>query len=130
MTDPYLIAHKVRGEPAFDVAIRMECSLCREDGGTISWGCPECDSLGYWWIIPTSGHRAYPYWYCPFEEIGCLDKEWAGDEDRYLSLNDPRFPSMPPSLPDHYAHRATPTISLTEALGIRPAPQPKIVRRM
>ena len=37
----YLIAHKVRGERAFDVA--------------------ELDGNG-WWIIPTSGHRAYPYW--------------------------------------------------------------------
>jgi hypothetical protein len=45
----YLIAHKVRGEPAFDIAVKMEMA----DGD--------------WWIIPTSGHRAYPYWQWPLE---------------------------------------------------------------
>lgn len=40
----YLIAHKVRGERALDIAIKMEMAD------------------GPWWIIPTSGHRAYPYW--------------------------------------------------------------------
>lgn len=46
-SEPFLILHKVRGEPAFDIAI--EC----EDMGT------ETDP-GPWWIVPTSGHRAYP----------------------------------------------------------------------
>ena len=45
MTDLYLIAHKVRGEPAFDVACRVQ--IGEEEG----------------WIIPTSGWRAYPYDY-------------------------------------------------------------------
>lgn len=40
----YLIAHKVRGETALDIAEPMEMAD------------------GTWWIIPTSGHRAYPYW--------------------------------------------------------------------
>lgn len=40
--EPYLIAHKVRGEPAFDIAIKLQ--IGNEEG----------------WIIPTSGHRAYP----------------------------------------------------------------------
>lgn len=44
----HLILHKVRGEAAFDVAIQLE------DSGTDS-------DPGPWWIIPTSGHRAYPY---------------------------------------------------------------------
>ena len=39
----YLIAHRVRGEPAFDIAQRSQ--IGDEEG----------------WIIPTSGHRAYPY---------------------------------------------------------------------
>lgn len=42
MTEPYLILHKVRGEPAFDIAERW--TFDGEEG----------------WIIPTSGHRAYP----------------------------------------------------------------------
>ena len=41
----YLIAHKVRGQQALDIAIQMTMG----------------DEL--WWIIPTSGHRAYPYWH-------------------------------------------------------------------
>ena len=42
----YLIAHRVRGKPAFDIATKID--LGGEEG----------------WIIPTSGHRAYPlaYW--------------------------------------------------------------------
>ena len=50
MNEPYLIAHLVRKEIAFDVAI------CCFDMGTTS-------DPGPWWIIPTSGHRAYPYWW-------------------------------------------------------------------
>ena len=37
---PHLILHKVRGEPAFDIAIEIDRDV---------------------WIIPTSGHRAYPF---------------------------------------------------------------------
>jgi hypothetical protein len=44
MSELYLILHKVRGEPAFDIATPL----------------PIGDEEG--WIIPTSGHRAYPYW--------------------------------------------------------------------
>jgi hypothetical protein len=55
-TPLFLICHKVRGEKAYDVAIRMECPCCAADPDT----CLECDALGYWWIIPTSGHRAHP----------------------------------------------------------------------
>jgi hypothetical protein len=40
MNDLYLILHKVRGEPTFDIAEQMD------------------DEKG--WIIPTSGHRAHP----------------------------------------------------------------------
>ena len=46
----YLIAHKVRGEIAFDVAIILA----------------EPDSEGEAiWIVSTSGHRAYPFWHEP-----------------------------------------------------------------
>ena len=43
MSELFLILHKVRGEPAFDVAQKI--MIGDEEG----------------WIIPTSGHRAYPY---------------------------------------------------------------------
>lgn len=128
MTDPYLIAHKVRGEPAFDVAIRMACPECNEYPMPESYdgrGCHECDSLGYWWVIPTSGHRAYPYWHCEIADLAV-----AQGNMEYYSVSSEVPDEMPPSLPDHYVHREAPKVSLTEALGIRPAPQPKIVRRM
>jgi len=48
----YLILHKVRGEPAFDIAEKLQ--IGDEEG----------------WIIPTSGHRAYPYWHL---SLGKLD---------------------------------------------------------
>lgn len=64
----YLIAHKVRGEPAYDVAEPIDMAD------------------GRWWIIPTSGHRAYPFWHTPLD----LDSEaW-------------QIPQMPAELRDHY----------------------------
>ena len=51
MSDPYLILHKVRGQPAFDIAERLDL-----DGERI-------------WIIPTSGHRAYPVHYWNLDDL-------------------------------------------------------------
>ena len=101
----FLIAHKVRGEPAFDVACRMPCPLCQtyeSVTGEICTSeraqatCAECDSVGYWYIIPTSGHRAYPY-----STMGLFN----GIESDvwYENLGD-----MPPGLPDHYTVSAAP----------------------
>lgn len=55
----YLILHKVRGEPTFDVAERL-CPgprPCQPECGL--WNGEECCEADAW-IIPTSGHRAYP----------------------------------------------------------------------
>jgi hypothetical protein len=90
----YLIAHKVRGEPAFDIGIRSECPECR------SAGCHECTD-GYWWIIPTSGHRAYPYWHYPL-----------GDLFAYKNVGDP-----PEGLRDHYRKPALCGLSLNEIIA-------------
>lgn len=90
----FLIAHKVSGEPAFDVAVQMECPECE------GVGCDECDDDGYWWIIPTSGHRAYPYWHILLDGI-----EFEGNGNYHLSEE---LAKMPPDLPDHYAHSASP----------------------
>lgn len=77
MNEPlFLIAHKVRGEAAFDVAIEME----RESGER-------------WWIIPTSGHRAYPFWSIP---LTSLHVESLGTVDGHV-------PDMPSDLRDHYS---------------------------
>lgn len=63
----HLILHKVRGEAAFDIAEQMENGM---------------------WIIPTSGHRAYPAQHWPLEAI------------TYLPLS---TLTLPANLPDHYS---------------------------
>lgn len=78
MSNLFLIAHKVRGEPAFDVADQMTCPSCSEHNIEQNlWvnpkGCSTCEGKGYWWIIPTSGHRAYPYWDFPLKQIRLED---------------------------------------------------------
>jgi hypothetical protein len=80
MSQLYLILHKVRGQPALDCAERCD------DMGTPSDPAP-------WWIIPTSGHRAYPFKTYTMEEAG-------------NAMLDP----IPDSWPDHYSNRkeATP----------------------
>lgn len=102
----YLIAHKVRGEPAFDVAIQA-------DMGTES-------DPGPWWIIPTSGHRAYPYWHIAVDKLLCTSSR----SPRPYPID---LPDIPANLPDHYAHvsarhEPAPRINpkqLLEKLGLR-----------
>jgi hypothetical protein len=76
----YLILHKVRGEPAFDIADQIEGSGTDSDPGP-------------WWIIPTSGHRAYPYQYWPMQMM------W------HHTTNGVYVPTLvdpPADWPDHY----------------------------
>jgi hypothetical protein len=103
---PYLIAHKVRGLPAFDIAIQMEME----------------DEV--WWIIPTSGHRAYPYWHSAL-----LPNMLYGP-----------IPSPPAEWPDHYWQPGQTSdlvipdnagAGLLSALGItRPQSQPLVRRKL
>jgi hypothetical protein len=72
MTDLYLILHKVRGEPAFDIAMKIMIGDEEE------------------WIIPTSGHRAYPYHTWPLEnetrtyaDLASMNTTWANHPDHY-----------------------------------------------
>lgn len=120
MTDLYLIAHKVSGEPAFDVACQIDCPEC---SAFVDYNCSECDSLGYWWIISTSGHRAYPWWHLPlnitdFDEGMRLVMDHNPDKLTWTI-----FP-MPPDLPDHYTttYDPTPRRSLVDLLNLRPKP--------
>jgi hypothetical protein len=132
MSDLYLIAHKVYNEPAFDAATRMQCPECNGTGrrgiDVEAW-CAECDSEGFWWIIPTSGHRAYPWWHTLIKNID--DTYQLDFEPTQLEGPGP----MPPDLPDHYhleqAAEAN-RMSLAQRLGIaKPKPKPKpIVRRL
>lgn len=119
MSELYLIAHKVRGEPAFDVATQMECPLCHGAGtDTIAASeqvitCHECDSLGYWWIILTSGHRAYPIMHWSLNDL------YDGDCSVLTEAGPLTEHPLWSQTPDHYTTRAAPRIDLATALGIK-----------
>ena len=121
MDKPFLIAHVVRGEPAFDIAIKMDCPICGGRGWTAreivgQERCDECDSLGYWWICSTSGHRARAYWDCRLED--CLVNGMGEYESITYGVPDP-----PPSWPDPYTVNKAPSgLSLIEQLKLHPTP--------
>lgn len=101
----FLIAHKVRGEAAFDVAIQMPCPLCDLGDGMVKEAyCTECKDEGYWWILSSCGHRAHPYWHSPLPLIEML----------FFACNY-EIPEMPPDALDLFAAN-------------RPAMKPRIVR--
>ncbi len=113
--EPHLIAHLVRGQPAFDIAIILD------EVGTES-------DPGPWWIIPTSGHRAYPYW---FYNLNQMVVEGDHPAESVVMLDE--VPEPPPNWPDHYAPSAAPKgqgliSNLAERLGLIPKP-PTITRR-
>lgn len=97
MSEPYLILHKVRGEPAFDIAVKLEIT--------------EGDSTpGMFWIIPTSGHRAYPSWSKPLSELGIVtlpdtNLAWGYNFDTGTVQGLIPFPY---DSPDHYSCNSTP----------------------
>lgn len=100
MTDLFLIVHKVRGEPAFDVAQRL----------------PELDEDGEEaWIIPTSGHRAYPY-------------GWMSLGKEFFEFCPGMAKPMPEGWPDHYPCNRSPAPSLSAVLA-KLAPPSTIRRR-
>ena len=105
MSELYLIAHVVRSQPAFDIAEQIQIG----------------DEQG--WIIPTSGHRAYPYW---TEKLYSVNM--GGDSGLEEVLQE-----FPADLPDHYSLSAAPKgqgliKNLAERLGFVPKP-PTISRR-
>ena len=77
MTDDelYLILHKVRGEPAFDIAQKI--MIGDEEG----------------WIIPTSGHRAHPHQIWKLLNL----RNHVFGEIREIAICD-----IPDDWPDHY----------------------------
>jgi len=115
MNDLYLILHKVRGEPAFDIAQRLDRphdlyktedneapDVIKDQNGEVVLGLckicgrgeiqleEQCDGEDVW-IIPTSGHRAYP---CFAIEVGQIVQE-----DVYKMFLEG---NIAPELPDHY----------------------------
>lgn len=78
MAEHYLILHKVRGEPAFDIAERGS-----DEGLEV-------------WIVSTSGHVAYPWAYWPLNketylETNTIPADWP---DHY-SANDRKAKAEP-----------------------------------
>jgi hypothetical protein len=121
---PFLIAHRVHGAPAFDIAIRMCCPLCASEPAIedIGPGCVECDSLGYWWMV--HGRRAYPWWSKP---LHCIAHEG------WLAVpNDPwrDIPAMPDAIADHYPEpRAAAPSRPAFLASLLAKPRPTIHRR-
>lgn len=105
----YLILHKVRGEPAYDVAYQIEVKAVAE----------------HWWIIPTSGHRAYPlHWWKLEDLVDASDYPHARPADL---VNYDGLGTDFDDLPDHYSVGEAPkevfdTASIITALGIAPPP--------
>lgn len=117
MSKPYLIAHIVRGEPAFDIAIKLQIG----------------DEAG--WIIPTSGHRAYPYWSVPLD-IGSLSSTDAIVHNRIAGKvywwppeESIEIPLPPPNHPDHYTTHATPGTGRTDLLSLIPLKPVEPIKR-
>ena len=77
----HLILHKVRGEPAFDVASKL--MIGDEEG----------------WIIPTSGHRAYPFQVWNLEDLqDTSDINQFGNHIAPIQYMN----AVPDDWPDHY----------------------------
>ena len=94
----HLILHKVRGQPAFDIAEQIQ--IGDEEG----------------WIIPTSGHRAYPYQSWLLEDI--LDGN-VGKEFYSIQI-------IPDDWPDHYQDEKVPEAQALNLLDFIKIPPPKI----
>jgi hypothetical protein len=74
MTEQYLILHKVRGEPQYDIA--EKCMIGDEEG----------------WVLCTCGHRCYPY--RVISKIGnqfMVDDNWAEHPEHYSTKAEPKI---------------------------------------
>lgn len=121
--DLFLIAHKVRGAPTFDIAIHLTCPVCDATNDH----CPSCDGVGHWWIIPTSGHRAYPYW-----DIRLEDCTGPMHENSVRRIHISLCGELPKGLRDHYTTEAETARSLIDTLGLKAQlmPTQPILRRL
>jgi hypothetical protein len=112
MMTQYLILHKVRGEPAFDVAEKLQ--IGDEEG----------------WIIPTSGHRAYPFMTWGLEDlVDSSDINRNGYHPMPTAFED----KLPAEWPDHYEvveERAVAKKGMgLDIWSIISRPEPKLIRR-
>jgi hypothetical protein len=107
----FLILHKVRGEPQFDVAERT--------------------TIGYEdvWVLCTCGHRAYPYRVWPMPAIWSCNIEDTDKHTRHKFHQLITETVVPPDWPDHYASKPEPKLKLN-ILEIVSKILPKIKRRI
>lgn len=135
MAELFLVAHKVRGEPAFDIAERQRCPICKPmrqglDDGSGPLGCDECED-GFWWIVSTSGHRAYPILSWPLDRMF-----FQMNSGVYSSSMQEYMKHLPDhsglaSLPDHYPTRQSSSPSFSpKALLAKLGLMPKVQRRL
>jgi hypothetical protein len=69
-----------------------------DDGMAYAGNCNACDD-GYWWIIPTSGHRAYPYLHWNMDDLfDGSDINKNGFHNKPIDL----IEGCPADWPDHY----------------------------
>jgi hypothetical protein len=69
-----------------------------DNGNDHAGNCSACDD-GYWWIIPTSGHRAYPYLTWNLEDLfDGSDINMNGHHPKPWDL----IEGCPQDWPDHY----------------------------
>lgn len=129
MSELYLIAHKVRNEATFDVATKMMCPHCPGYLENQGFGCFDCEDKGFWWIIPTSGHRAWPYWSININDMseGGVVTYSIGTDKSVVYLNPP---AMPTGWPDHFKSLPAPKVDITSLFKSTQPQQPRIARRL
>jgi hypothetical protein len=106
----HLILHKVRGQPAFDVAER--CGMCKEPCQPQCGLWPKCQDEE-WWIIPTSGHKAYPVQTWPIDSVEYLGQIHVGINGAFIGS----MSTIPHNWPDHYSAKAAPKEAITFDIG-------------
>jgi hypothetical protein len=134
MSDPFLILHKVHSAPAFDIAERHDTIPTGEarynTDGTVRLSNLALDIIDEeldpppWWIIPTSGHRAYPWWWVEINNVPDIQ-----------CLLDSTPSGMPDNWPDHYqasearSRLATAAGDLLSLIGLKPKAAAEPVKR-
>ena len=101
MKNLYLILHKVRGEPAFDIAQRYCLGSCANPNCGLRRGDKCLAHEEDWWIIPTSGHSAYPIDYWLIEDLADVSDhphDTPADQINYDEIDEKVFAEVQ----DHY----------------------------
>jgi hypothetical protein len=98
----FLILHKVRGEPAFDIAEPVK--IGDEEG----------------WVLCTCGHRAYPYLTWRLDQLYT-------NGDRPVDFGD--HDTVPSDWPDHYSPKPEAKLKLN-VLEVVSRMLPKLKRRI